>query len=140
MPAAKLTAFRPPSNAVGSGLGNYNISYVNGNLHVDPKNASVTANSRSKTYGQTVTFAGTEFTTSGFINGDSVTSVTLTSTGAAGTATVTAPGPDYAIVPSTAVGTGLGNYSISYSNGTLHINTASLTITATNVTKTFGAT
>ena len=129
-----------PSNAVGSGLGNYNIGYVNGTLHVDPKNASVTANNRLKTYGQTVTFAGTEFTTSGFVNGNSVTSVTLMSTGAAATATVTAPGPDYAIVPSNAVGTGLGNYAISYNNGTLHINTASLTITATNVSKVFGAT
>src|SRR5206468_11644382 len=51
-----------------------------------------------------------------------------------------APGPDHSIVPSSAVGTGLGNYSISYFNGTLHINTATLTITATNRTKTFGAT
>jgi hypothetical protein len=128
------------SNATGSGLGNYNIGYANGTLHVDPKNASVTANNRNKTYGQTVTFAGTEFSTSGFINGDTVTSVTLTSAGAAATATVTAPGPDYAIVPSSAVGTGLGNYTIGYNNGTLHINTATLTITATNRSKTFGAT
>jgi hypothetical protein len=129
-----------PSNAVGTGVGNYTISYSNGNLHVDPKNASVSANNRTKTYGQTVTFAGTEFTTSGFVNGDSVTSVTLVSAGAAATATVTAPGPDYDIVPSNAVGTGLGNYTIGYSNGNLHINTATLTITAINRTKTFGAT
>src|SRR5205823_540866 len=129
-----------PSNAVGSGLGNYIISYGNGTLHINTKSALVTANDRLKTYGQTVNFAGTEFTTSGFVNSDSVTSVTLMSTGAAATATVTAPGPDYAIVPSNAVGTGLGNYTISYNNGTLHINTASLTITATDRTKLFGAT
>jgi hypothetical protein len=129
-----------PSAAVGSGVGNYNISYVNGTLHVDPKNASVTGNNRSKTYGQTVTFTGTEFTISGFINGDTVTSVTLTSAGAPATATVTAPGPDYAIVPTNAVGTGLGNYNISYANGTLHINTAGLTITALPRSKVFGVT
>jgi hypothetical protein len=129
-----------PTNAVGTGLGNYNISYNNGTLHIAPKNASVTANSTSKTYGQTVTFAGTEFTTSGFINGDSVTSVTLNSAGAAATATVTAPGPDYPIVPSAAVGSGLGNYIISYNNGTLHINPANASVTADNRTKTYGQT
>jgi hypothetical protein len=118
--------------------GNYSITYHTGNLHLNPKAASVTANSTSKTYAQTVTFAGTEFTSSGFINGDNVTSVTLMSAGAVATATVTAPGPNYPIVPSAAVGTGLGNYTIGYINGNLHINTASLTITATNVSKTYG--
>ena len=129
-----------PSAAVGTGLGNYVIGYVNGNLHVNPKAASVTANNRNKTYGQTVTFAGTAFTPSGFVNGDSVTSVTLTSAGAVATATVTAPGPDSPIVPSAAVGSGLGNYTIGYVNGTLHINTATLTITATNRSKVYGVT
>ena len=94
--------------------------------------------STSKTYGQLVTFAGTEFTTSGFINGDNVASVTLMSAGAAMAATFTAPGPDYAIVPSAAMGTGLGNYIIAYVGGNLHVNQAALTITATNVTKTYG--
>jgi hypothetical protein len=47
-------------------------------------------------------------------------------------------GLDYPIVSSAAVGTGLGNYTIGYVNGNLHINTASLTITATNVSKTYG--
>src|SRR5438093_3741253 len=107
---------------------------------MDPKNASVTANNANKTYGQTVTFAGTEFTASGFINSDNVTSVTLTSAGAAATATVTAPGPDYSIVPSNAVGRGLGNYIISYGNGTLHINTKSALVTATDRPKTYGPT
>ena len=72
-----------------------------------------------------MTFAGTEFTTSGLVNGDTVTSVTLTSTGSAATATVA--GSPYPIVPSAAVGTGLGNYTISYVNGTLTVNTAALT-------------
>jgi hypothetical protein len=129
-----------PSAAAGTGLSNYNITYVNGTLHINTKAASVTANNRSKTYGQTVSFAGTEFTTSGFVNSDTVTSVTLTSSGAVATATVTTPGPDYSIVPSDAVGSGLGNYTFTYNNGTLHIDTATLTITATNRSKIFGAT
>ena len=55
-----------------------------------------------------MTFAGTEFTASGLVNGDTVTSVTLTSAGSAATATVA--GSPYTIVPSAAVGTGLANY------------------------------
>src|SRR6185295_6142382 len=91
-----------PSAAVGSGLTNYMISYSNGMLTVDPKLARVTANSTNKTYGDTVSFAGTEFTTNGFINGDTVANVTLASAGAAATATV--GGSPYAITPSAAVG------------------------------------
>src|SRR5207253_9354884 len=70
----------------GSGLGNYTITYVDGSLTVGAKAATVTADSTSKTYGQTVTFAGSEFAPSGFINGDTVTSVTQTGTGDAWTA------------------------------------------------------
>ena len=44
-----------------------------------------------------MTFAGTEFTTSGLVNADTVTSVTLTSAGAAATARVA--GSPYWIVP-----------------------------------------
>ena len=51
------------------------------------------------------------------VTGDGVTSVTLTSAGAAATATFTFPGPDYNIVPSAAVGTGLANYIIHYHYG-----------------------
>src|SRR5207237_770588 len=108
-----------PSAAIGAGLANYNISYVNGTLTVQAATLTITANSLTKSYGQTVTFAGTEFTSSGLLNGDSVTSVTLTSAGAAATASVA--GSPYAIVPSAAVGTGLANYNISYVNGTLTV-------------------
>jgi MBG domain (YGX type) len=130
------------SAAVGTGLANYSITYHSGTLTVNPRQLDITANNRTKTYGVTVTFAGTEFNTGTgqLVNGNTVTGVTLTSAGAAMTATVTAPGPDYSIVPTSAVGTGLGNYTISYINGTLHINTAPLTITATNRSKVFGVT
>ncbi len=127
-----------PSAAVGTGLGNYSISYVNGSLTVDPKALTVTASNRTKTYGTAVTFAGTEFTVGGLVNADTVTSVTLTSSGAAATATV--PGSPYAIAPSAAVGTGLGNYSISYVNGALTVNPKTLTVTANNRGKTYGDT
>jgi len=92
---------------------------------ITAKTLTVTANSSSKTYGNTVTFAGTEFTTIGLINADTVTNVTLTSAGAN---PVTVPGI-YNIVPGTAVGSGLGNYNITYNIGNLTVNPV---ITVTN--------
>ena len=62
--------------------------------------------------------------------------MTLTSAGAAASATV----GTYNIVPSAAVGTGLSNYTISYDNGSLTVNTAALTITANSTSKTYGQT
>ena len=126
------------SAATGSGLGNYSIHYVNGSLTVTPAPLTITANDASKTYGQTLAFAGTAFTTSGLVNTDSVASVTLTSSGAAATATVA--GSPYTIIASAATGSGLGNYSINYVNGSLSVTPATLTITANNATKTYGQT
>jgi len=109
-----------------------NVGSVAGTLTVDKATLTITANSLPKTYGAVTTFAGTEFTTIGLVNGDTVTSVSLSSSGAVATATV---GP-YNIVPSNAVGTGLGNYNISYLNGTLSVGAANLSITASNRSKT----
>ncbi len=99
---------------------------------------TITANDRTKPYGTTVTFAGTEFTVTGLQGTDSVTSVTLTSLGAPATATVA--GSPYAIAPSAAVGTGLANYTISYVPGALTVSLAALTITANDRTKPYGTT
>ena len=125
------------SAATGTGLGNYTISYVNGTLTVNPAALTITANSFGKTYGTTYSFAGTEFTDTGLVNGNTVSSVSLTSPGAAATATVA--GSPYAITGSAATGTGLGNYTISYVNGNLTVNPAALTITANSFGKTYGA-
>ena len=124
------------SNVVGTGLGNYTINYVNGTLTVNPATLTITAANRTKTYGQAVTFAGTEFTTTGLVNGNTVTSVTLTSAGAAAAASVA--GSPYTIVPSAAVGTGLANYTIIYVNGALTVNPVGITITANPQTKVYG--
>ena len=131
-----------PSAAVGTGLGNYNISYVNGSLTVDPRPLTITASNKTKVYGDTVVFdestPSTDFSVAGLVNADTVDSITLTSAGAAATATVS--GSPYAIIPSAAVGTGLGNYNISYVNGSLTVDPRPLTITASNKTKTYGDT
>jgi hypothetical protein len=128
------------SGALGTGLANYDIDYVDGTLTVAPRALTITANDRSKPYGLAVTFAGTEFTTGSLVGSDEVTSVTLASAGAAASATVAAPGPAYAVVPSAAVGSGLGNYTLAYVNGTLTVERLALTITANDRTKTYGNT
>ena len=131
-----------PSAAVGTGLGNYDIAYQNGKLTVDARDLTITASDTTKTYGDTVTFDGTtpsiDFSVVGLVNSDTVDSITLTSTGAAATATVA--GSPYDIVPSAAVGTGLGNYDIAYQNGKLTVDARDLTITASDTTKTYGDT
>ena len=83
----------------GTAAGNYALTATTATTtaNITPAGLTITANDVSKTYGETVTFAGTEFTDSGLVNSDTVTSVTLTSAGAAATATVA--GSPYAIVP-----------------------------------------
>ena len=82
-----------------------------GSLTVNAAALTITANDRTKVYGQTVTFAGTEFTTTGLLNADTVTIVTLTSAGRrADRDGRRQPVPDHAVG---GVGTGLANYTIT---------------------------
>ena len=118
--------------------GNYQADSGTVDSEITPAPLTITADNRTKTYGQTVVFAGTEFTSSGLLGTDSITSVTLASPGAAATATVA--GSPYPITPSAAVGTGLANYAISYVDGALIVTPAPLTITADDQAKPFGAT
>ena len=78
---------------------------------------AITPNNIEKRVAQAYNFAGTEFTSKGLVEGDELTSVTLTSDGAAATAAVNT----YSIAASNAQGTGLSNYSISYNTGTLTV-------------------
>jgi uncharacterized protein (TIGR03437 family) len=127
----------PITPAIGTlSAANYTFGFVNGTLTV-MGTLTVAANSASKIYGAALTLAGTGFTHSTLMEGDAVTSVTLTSSGAAAAAGVA--GSPYSIVPSAAVGTGLGNYTINYTNGSLAVNPATLTVTANNASKVYGA-
>lgn len=115
-----------PITCSGAVDANYTISYMGGTLMVNPAPLTITANNQSKNYGVALTLGTTAFTTSTLYNGNTVTGVTLTSAGAAAGAAA----GTYPIVPSSAVGNGLGNYSISYVNGTLTV--GGLEITALN--------
>jgi hypothetical protein len=126
------------TNATGSGLANYTISYQLGVLTVNPAALTVTAGNTNKTYGQTVTFAGTEFTSSNLLNGDAVSGTVLASSGA--TATAGVAGSPYAINVTNATGSGLANYTISYHPGVLTVNPAGLTVTADDQTRMYSLT
>ena len=117
---------------------NYTITYANGTLTVNPAALTITANDASKTYGQTASFASTAFTANGLVNGDTVGSVTETSTGTGATAAVR--DRPHRARRRDVLGGPERNYTITYANGTLTVNPAALTITANNASKTYGQT
>ena len=84
-----------------------------------PLRLTVTADDRSKTYGDALALGDSAFTAAGLQTGDSVTSVTLSSTGAKAAAAVS--GSPYAIVPSAADGTGLDKNRDDYVGGHLAV-------------------
>jgi hypothetical protein len=122
------------SGAVGST--DYTISYVAGNLTVTPAVLTITAGSKSKVYGAALPTLTASY--SGFVNGDSSTSLTtkptLTTTA---TAASHVAGNPYSITASGAVAT--SDYSISYVAGNLTVTPAALTITAGSKSKVYGA-
>ena len=100
----------------GPDAGNYNLIQPSGlTATITPKTLNITADNQAKCHGAGVTLNGSEFGVSGIISPDEVTSVTLTTSGAAsGAAASSTP---YSIAPSAAVGSGLSNYDINYING-----------------------
>jgi hypothetical protein len=119
---------------------NYSFSFIAGQLTVTKVTLTVTTNNKTRAYGSAnPTF---DATLSGFVNGETVAVVSgspsFSGTGPSSTATTTVG--NYVITP--AVGTlSATNYDFTpFVNGTLHITQATLTITATNRTKVFGAT
>ncbi len=114
----------------GTNLANYAVIYNNGTLTVGQATLTVTAANANRTYGA----ANPVFTASatGAVNGDTFTFVEST------TATATSPVGTYPIVP-VATGTNLGDYTVIYNNGTLTVGQATLTVTAANANRTYGA-
>ncbi len=118
---------------------NYAITYVGANLTVTAAPLTVTANNQTKTYGNTFAFAGTEFTSTGLQNGETIGSVTLTSAGSAAAANVA--GSPYAIVASAAAGGTFtaSNYAIGYVDGAMTVTQAAATVTADAQSRAYGA-
>ncbi len=120
----------------GNGGNNYAVSVATAPGTISPAPLTTTAQDIGKLYGLAPDLVG--FTVTGLVNGETVGSVTLTSTGQVATAGVV--GSPYAITPSSATGGSFtpSNYSISYVDGTLTVTPAPLTITAQDVSKVYG--
>ncbi|MEO8013907.1 MAG: MBG domain-containing protein [Polaromonas sp.] len=132
-----------PSAATGGSFNpsNYTIRYVNGAMVVTPAPLTVTANDQTKPYGTAFPFTGTEFTSRGLLNTDTIGSATLVSPGTPATAPVVTS-PYYPIIPSAATGGTFtpGDYNITYVNGVLIVTPVPLTLTANDATKVYGQT
>ena len=116
----------------GADAGNYTLTQPSLTANVSAKTLTITANDLSKSYGTTLTFTGTEFTTTGLVSGDVVTGVTISSTGSPASADVAA------YVISVAGGADI-NYDFTYVGGMLTVNKTPLIATADNKTKVYGS-
>ena len=118
---------------------NYTASWTIGTpvkLTITPATITVIAKDQSKGYGDVLTFTGgpEEFTVTGLQGGDTVTSVHISSAKAAATDTEVGTYADE-IVPFHAVtGINTNNYDIVFSNGTLTVTQALLTVTVNDAT------
>ncbi|WP_216257219.1 MBG domain-containing protein [Polynucleobacter sp. AP-Melu-500A-A1] len=125
------------SGATGVAMSNYTISYISGSLTVNPATLTITATNQTSTYGSGIALGNSAFTTSGLVNGNSIASVTLISTGTSNTTNV----GNYAIgisAAAAAAGTHLSNYAITYVPAVLSITPAPITVTANDQTTTYG--
>lgn len=124
------------SNATGNRLNNYTISYNNATLSIDKKNIEISILPIAKTYGETYSFTGKEFSTdkSQFTGTDSISTLQLASAGSATKANV----GDYPIVLSGIEGFRLDNYNIKVNAANFKVNHKPVTIIANNTHKAYG--
>jgi hypothetical protein len=115
-------------------LGNYSVTTNNGTLDVLPAPLLVALNSASRAYGSTNPPFSAAIT--GFVNGEDA-SILAGSLQYLTSAEPSSPIGDYVI---SASGLDSPNYSLTYSNGTLTITTAPLSVNVDNQTRLYGAT
>ncbi len=115
----------------GVAINNYKITYLNGSLIINQAPLTVVGDNRVATYN--ALSQNNTFTTLGLKAGDTVSSVNGLATG---TNSNISP---YLDSLSVATGTGLINYSITYTNGSLKINNAPLTIVGASTVATYNA-
>ncbi|HUB60206.1 MAG TPA: MBG domain-containing protein [Puia sp.] len=101
-------------------------------LNIDPAPLTITANDATMPYGGTLPALGATY--SGFVNGDTVSNLTV-QPALNLPANANSPVGSYPITPS---GAQDPNYTISYVNGTFTITAVPLTITANNASMTYG--
>src|SRR5207245_336578 len=118
-------------------LGDFGASSGSGTLTVNKAPLTVKTDSKSKTYGQPFSASAFTGTVTGQLNGDAITIASNASAGAAASATVA--GSPYTISATLSdPANRLGNYTVINNYGTLTVNPAVLTVTATNASRVFG--
>ena len=123
-----------PITAASATSTNYSISYAGGTLTVSTAPLVITANDQSKLYGAALPTLTASYT--GFVNGDTNTSLTVQPNLVTTATADSSPTGTYPITANSAAST---NYSISYTAGTLTIAPATITVTADDKVKTYGA-
>jgi hypothetical protein len=117
---------------------NYDFTYLAGSLTVSKAALSVTTNNTSRSYGEDN--PGFSATVTGYVNGEDATSAGITGTPAfttTATASSAASATPYRIYP--VGGLSAANYSFAYVSGNLTIDRATLTVTANNNSRVYGA-
>ncbi|MBS99631.1 MAG: hypothetical protein CMI01_13260, partial [Oceanospirillaceae bacterium] len=133
------------SNASGGTFdaGNYTLTYVDGDLSVTPRAATITADAQSKVYGDTLALGTSAFTASNLANGETVGSVTLTSLGGHDAGTTSAVGTYTGDIQASNASGGTfdaGNYILTYVDADLSVTPRDLTIAADAQSKVYGDT
>jgi filamentous hemagglutinin family protein len=132
------------SNATGGSFNaaNYDITYVAGDLTIDQRAITVTANDQGKTYGDGLALDNTAFTTANLANSEQIDTVTLTSaTGIDANTSADAGTYTDEIVASGVAGSNgfnSANYDITYVSGDLTVGQRALTVTANDQNKNYG--
>jgi hypothetical protein len=125
------------SDGATSLLGNYDLTYKNGQLTITKKAASLTADDKSKVYGSADPALTT--TDSGFLVGDlGAGKITFSASRASGESVVGSP---YTITPSASDGATslLGNYDVTVKTGQLTITKKAITVAADDKSKVYGS-
>ncbi|MBL8206889.1 MAG: Ig-like domain repeat protein, partial [Blastocatellia bacterium] len=123
----------PSLNDPDHKLGNYEVTQTNGTFTITPVVLTITAENKSRIYGASNPALTVNIV--GFVNSETETALSGTlqlST----TATANSSVGEY---PITVSGYTSNNYAINYVSGTLTIGKATLTVSAENKTKTYGA-
>lgn len=139
IPNVPITTYHA-GNLVGAvtasfaGDSDYDVSGGSADLDVSPAPLTITAKNQTKIYGAALPTLTASY--SGFVNGDTVASLTASPTiTTAATAGSHVAGSPYAITASGAVDP---DYTITYVHGSLTVTPAPLTITANNQIKIYG--
>ena len=115
---------------------NYDITYTSANLTIGKATLNVTADNKSKVYGDVN--PELEYTISGYVNGEDLGSSGVTGAPTISTIATAASNVNTYAITSAANNLAASNYDFSYVDGTLTVNRRPVTVTGNNKTKTYG--